>query len=225
MYDIRIENGPPVDTAHQSTRPPEHCCTRCLRAPCGPCEPAAKYLKEVFDAAQPAHCDQVPTQEMHITYEGYLRRIGYNPDGSTGYSLPWLQLDGENGHHPNDMDGDMVYDFTDVYTTEWFDQYVSKPSGMELSVTHSVVGQAVTFDATLMPYALYEEMDPQPNLVLHAAIIEETTVNNVGSNGQTEFQYVMKNGAESGVCSPLTRLSLCLCPSRIRLTASTRDYQ
>ena len=41
----------------------------------------------------------------------------------------------------------MVYDFTDVYTTEWFDQYVSKPSGMELSVTHSVVGQTVTFDA------------------------------------------------------------------------------
>ena len=30
--------------------------------------------------------------------------------------------DGENGHHPNDMDGDMVYDFTDVYTMEWFDQ-------------------------------------------------------------------------------------------------------
>ena len=22
--------------------------------------------------------------------------------------LPWLQLDGENGHHPNDMDGDGV---------------------------------------------------------------------------------------------------------------------
>lgn len=161
---------------------------------CGPCEPAAGYLKEVFDARPNQHT-VIKYQlggDPYFTYEGYLRRIGYNPDGSTGYSLPWLQLDGTNGHHPNDMDGDMVYDFTDVYTTDWFDQYVSKPSGMDLTVSHIIEGQTVTFDVTLTPYARYEEMDPQPNLVLHAAIIEETTVNNVGSNGQIEFQYVMK---------------------------------
>ena len=176
---------------------------------CGPCEPAARYLKEVFDARPNQHT-VIKYQlggDAYFTNEGYLRRIGYNPDGATGYSLPWLQLDGENGHHPNDMDGDMVYDFTDVYTTEWFDQYVSKPSGMELSVTHSVVGQTVSFDVTLVPYARYEELDPQPNLVLHAAIIEETTTNNVGSNGQTEFQYVMKKMVPNPGGTPLAPLT------------------
>ena len=175
---------------------------------CGPCEPAAGYLGEVFDARPNQHT-VIKYQlggDPYFTYEGYLRRIGYNPDGSTGYSLPWLQLDGINGHHPNDMDGDMVYDFTDVYTTQWFDQYVVKPSGMELSVSHTVVDQTVSFDIELLPYALYEDMDPQPNLVLHAAIIEETTVNNIGSNGQTEFHYVMKKMVPNQDGTPLAPL-------------------
>ena len=141
---------------------------------CGPCEPAEGYLEGVF-AERPGQHTVIKYQlggDPYFTYEGYKRRILYNPDGSTGYSLPWLQIDGSNGHHPNDMDGDQVYDFTDVYTTEWFDQYAVLPAGMELSVTHSIVEQTVSFEVTLMPYAEYESLDPQPDLILHAAIVE-----------------------------------------------------
>ena len=175
---------------------------------CGPCEPAERYLDEVF-AERPGQYTAIKYQlggDPYFTNEGYRRRILYNKDGSTGYSLPWLQLDGENGHHPNDMDGDMVYDFTDVYTTDWFDQYVAKPAGMELTVTHTIVDQTVSFDISVMPYAQYETLDPQPNLILHAAIIEGVTYNNVGSNGQTEFHQVMKKMVPNHEGTPLTDL-------------------
>ena len=175
---------------------------------CGPCEPAEGYIEGVM-AERPDQYAAIKYQlggDPYFTYEGYKRRILYNPDGSTGYSLPWLQLDGLNGHHPNDMDGDMVYDFTDVYTTEWFDQYVAVPSGMELSVTHSIIDQTVSFEVSLMPFAEFESLDPQPDLVLHVAIVEGVTYNNVGSNGQTEFHQVMKKMVPDENGTPISGL-------------------
>ncbi len=46
----------------------------------------------------------------------------------------------------------------------------------------------MTAEVTLLPGADYESEE----LVLHTAIIENTTYDNVGTNGQTEFHHVMK---------------------------------
>jgi hypothetical protein len=175
---------------------------------CGPCEPAEAYIEGVMDA-RPGQYTSIKYQlggDPYFTNEGYKRRIGYNSDGSTGYSLPWLQLDGSNGHHPNDMDGDMVYDFTDVYNSDWFDQYVAPPSGIDLHVSHSIEGQTVSLEISLSPLAEYELLETPPELILHVAVIEAVTTLNVGSNGQTEFHHVMKKMLPDHNGTPLPSL-------------------
>lgn len=158
---------------------------------CGPCNEASEFIKEVTSARPGKHTviKYHLGGDPYFTREGYRRRIAYNTDGSTGYTLPWLQLDGVNGHHPNDMDGDAVYDFTDVYTTDWFDQYQTPTSTIELSVNHTIDGQTVSFDVDMLPLA---EAYDSSSLVLRAAITEGKTTLNVGTNGQTEFYHVMK---------------------------------
>jgi len=175
---------------------------------CGPCEPAEGYIDETM-AARPGLFTSIKYQlggDPYFTHEGLARRLGYNPPGVTGYSLPWLQLDGLNAHHPNDMDGDEVYDFSDVYGVEWFDRYQSIPAGMELSVTHSIEGQTVSFTVSIYPLAEYQDLVPQPELVLHAAIVEGVTYNNIGSNGQTEFHHVMKKMVPDEDGTPISGL-------------------
>jgi len=210
LISLLASCGPPEDTG---TPVPFETERRLLHevftgSTCGPCGPAEGYIEEAM-AARPELFTAIKYQlggDPYFTQEGVKRRTGYNPPGVTGYSLPWLQLDGLHAHHPNDMDGDEVYDFSDVYGVQWFDMYQSVPAGMELSVTHSIEGQTVSFDVSLYPLAEFGKLNPQPELVLHAAIIEGVTYNNVGSNGQTEFHHVMKKMVPDQDGTPISGL-------------------
>jgi len=174
---------------------------------CGPCQPAEEYITAVMDA-RPGQFTAIKYQlggDPYYSYEALKRRTGYNPEGASGYSLPWLQLDGVNAHHPNDMDGDAVYDFTDVYNIDWFDGYQAIPADMALEVTHSIEGQTVSFEISLEPLGDFDE-EVERELVLQAAIIEAVTYNNIGSNGQTEFHHVMKKMVPDHFGTTLTGL-------------------
>jgi hypothetical protein len=150
---------------------------------CGPCEPAAKNVARVLDA-NPGKYTLLKYQlgsDPYISYEASRRRMYYLP-GESSYGIPFVHADGENGFHPNLMNEEAGYQQED------FDGFYAAPAYVEMSVTAEIVDQTVSWEIDILPL-----MDISgKRLILHTAIVEGTTYNNVGSNGQTEFHQVMK---------------------------------
>ena len=119
--------------------------------------------------------------DPYMSHESVARRMGYLP-GESSYSIPYLHADGVNELHPN------LHHDGEGYLQSDFDSFAEPLSPLEITVTHEVVDQTVNFSVWLEPV----DDVPSDDLVLHAAIIEGITYNNVGSNGQTEFHHVMK---------------------------------
>ena len=93
-----------------------------------------------------------------------------------------MHADGIHGFHPAELNDDEGYGESDL------DAFVDVGSTLLLDVSHTISGQTVDFEVS------WTALDPieGDNLVLHAAIIENMTTLNIGSNGQTEFHQVMK---------------------------------
>ena len=68
------------------------------------------------------------------------------------------------------------------------DDYISVLSFVNLSATYSIDIKTINVDVVIDPL----ESVLSNNLVLHAAIIEETTYNNAKTNGETQFEHVVK---------------------------------
>ena len=118
--------------------------------------------------------------DPYVSNEGVKRRMYYLPGKST-YDIPYVHADGVHGFHPLKANNDQGYLQSD------FQNWQSLPSKMILQVVSTRDGQSVEFDVGITPLADYAA-----GLVLHAAIFESVTYNNVGINEQTEFHYVMK---------------------------------
>lgn len=147
---------------------------------CGPCAGADELIVDVLHQNEGRYVllSYQIGSDPYVTSEGVSRRRGYLPPPSTGsYSIPWLQVDGSNGFHPVEMNDDAGYTDAD------FDSFAEVPSHLGLEIEAWVEGQTVTAHVTLKPGADH----PSEQLVLHTAIIENTTYDNVGTNGQTEW--------------------------------------
>ncbi len=156
---------------------------------CGPCVAGNTNLRNIFNA-NPNKYTCVKYQmswpgngDPYYTAEGGVRRNVYGVN-----SVPNLQVDG--GLNLN----------TSSYNQTQFNTAYAKPAFMGITGTFSVVGQTVTIHSVINPITnIYS------NGVLHVAIIENNTHNNVGGNGETSFDYVMKkmvpdaNGTNLGV--------------------------
>lgn len=150
---------------------------------CGPCEPAARNVARVLDA-NPGKYTLLKYQlgsDPYISYEASRRRMYYLP-GEENYSIPFVHADGENGFHPNLMNEEAGYQQED------FDEFYGVPAYVEMSVSAEIVDQTVSWEVDILPLVDISGT----RLILHTAIVEGTTYNNVGSNGQTEFHQVMK---------------------------------
>lgn len=149
---------------------------------CGPCLEAEANLEAVLDQ-NPGQYTVVKYHvgsDPYISHEGVYRRMYYVP-GKSSYSIPYVHADGVNGFHPNSKN--------DVgYTDADFDRYAALPAKVDLSVTHTIKGQTVSWEINYAPLVDISSDD----MVVHIAIMEGTTYNNVGTNGQTEFHQVMK---------------------------------
>ena len=71
-------------------------------------------------------------------------------------------------------------------TTQLVDDAIATPSFINLSSNYSIGGQTIDFTVDIDPLADFS------NLTLYAAIFEYITFNNYGTNGEIEFNYVMK---------------------------------
>ena len=150
---------------------------------CGPCLEADANLIEVLDQ-RPGQFTLLSYQvgsDPYMSYEGVRRRMYYLP-GESGYSIPYLHVDGHQHLHPTLGNKELGY------TIELFDEFAVPPSQLELDVSHSIDGQTLDFHITLTALGAVDS----ENLLLHTAIIEGVTYNNTGINEQTEFHHVMK---------------------------------
>lgn len=144
---------------------------------CGPCVAGNQNVASVLQGYQDNQysilkyqADFPGTGDPYYTAEVGNRMTYYNVTG-----VPDLVVDG-NEYQINSQS----------LTSQMVDNSIARPSYIDLSTNYSVGGQTVDFEVTIDPLADFT------NLTLHSAIFEYITYNNTGSNGETEFQYVMK---------------------------------
>jgi len=152
---------------------------------CSPCAPAADSLSELLHN-NPNKYTVIKYQagsDPYMTDETVSRVVSYQGGGS--YSIPYLCVDGDC-FKPNDKNGDGTYG--DYYDQTDFDQFYIAPSYLEINISDfAITEQTVSADISVLVKDTLSGI-----YKLHIAIIEKTTYNNLGSNGQIEFHYVLK---------------------------------
>ena len=156
---------------------------------CGPCFETEERLSVLWEEFpdQFTVVDYQVGSDRYITQEAIARRYYYLPEGAGSYSIPWVVTDGTNSFHPNLWHTEAGEE-ADHYNEADFESFASVPANMILDVSHTVDGQTVTIDWMLTAGVDY----PSDNLVIHVAVNEKVTTQNVGTNGLTEFHHVMK---------------------------------
>ena len=144
---------------------------------CGPCVAGNQNVASVLQGYQDNQYSILKYQvqfpgagDPYYTDEVGDRRTYYNVN-----SVPDLVVDGNEWQ-----------DNSSSLSAQIVDNSIAKPSFIDLSSTYSVGGQKVDFQVTIDPLGNFT------NLTLYAAIFEYITFNNTGTNGETEFEYVMK---------------------------------
>jgi hypothetical protein len=161
---------------------------------CAPCVTGNANMKSIF-TANPNKWVLLKYQmswpgsgDPYYTAEGGTRRTYYNVS-----SVPNLKVDG----------GFAFDDNSSSYTTTALNAAYAVPSFVDLTADLVMLaGQDLKVDVNIDP-----NIDLPASVKLFVAIVEKTTFNNVGSNGEVEFDYVMKKmlpDANGKVVGPLT---------------------
>jgi len=144
---------------------------------CGPCNPGNINTEAIF-AQNQGEYTSIKYQmnwpgagDPYFTDEGDVRKSYYGVS-----SVPNLQIDGGWNDNSNNL------------TQQIFDTYASILSYVDLTATYSLSGQTVNVNVTIDPI----ENISSNNLVVHMVIFEETTSNNAKTNGETQFEHVVK---------------------------------
>ena len=168
---------------------------------CGPCKSGNASLKSVLNSKEYDQWACVKYQmnwpssatkegDPYYTTEGYTRRYFYLVS-----SVPYLVVDGV-GYTGN----------TGSYTSGNYNTLAAIPAAATMSgeATHNdkTIGLNTTINVSTT------DLSTNPDLRFFAAIVEKRTVKNVGSNGETEFEYVFKKFMTSDNGDQLSGLSL-----------------
>jgi len=158
---------------------------------CGPCAPGNVNVSGVLQGYQNNQYSILKYQvdfpgagDPYYTDEVGNRRTYYDVTG-----VPDLVVDG------NEWQGN-----SNSLVSQTVDNSLAKLSFINLSSNYSVGGQKVDLEVTIDPLGDFT------NLTLQAAIFEYKTFNNTGSNGETEFEYVMKKMVPNALGSNLNSL-------------------
>lgn len=144
---------------------------------CPPCNPGNLNLDHVLAP----NTDKWNVIKYQVNFPGTGDPY-YTSETATRFSYygasfaPWLTVDGSFNDNANS------------YTQSTFDSYAVKPSLIAITVTQNIVGKTITVSGTVTPVQAFTTT----NLKLRIAVIETKTVQNVKTNGETEFYNVMK---------------------------------
>ena len=145
---------------------------------CPPCKAGNENLQSIFET----YPDNYTCVKYQMNFPGtgdpyYTTECG-DRSNFYGYinSIPRLQVDGGWNSNPGG------------YTEELFDSFYHINSFMELSATFKLTDKRVDVTATINPLTDFNTT----NLKLFVAVVEKATHNNVKTNGETEFYWVLK---------------------------------
>jgi len=146
---------------------------------CGPCVPANQnYETLINDPVNTGRFTGLKYQmnwpgdgDPYFTAEGAVRRGVYGIN-----AVPYMLIDGGWNQNGNSL------------TQNIMDGYQEVPSMATINAVYVVTGQTVKINISV---DAINDL-PGSSYTLHTAIIEGKTVQNVGSNGETEFFNVMK---------------------------------
>ena len=158
---------------------------------CGPCNPANVTAEALF-AQNPGKITSIKYQadfpgsgDPYYTIETGNRRAYYAIN-----SVPRMEIDGGWDQNGNNI------------TQQIIDDYGEELCLINLSSVYSVTGKTVDIDITIDPLENFNSN----NLVVHSAIIEETTYNNIKNNGETQFEHVVKKMVPSDIGTSMNSL-------------------
>ena len=142
---------------------------------CGPCVGATEHLQELFGNNSSDDFTFVAYQmnwpgSGDIYYDptgGGIRKNFYDVGG-----IPHMNVEGE-------------YYYPTSYSQSDFDSKLADSAFLEIQANWNLNGEEITVNVDLIPSFPYPE-----NHNLYVTVIENKTVGNVGTNGQTEFHNV-----------------------------------
>nr|MDB4304283.1 hypothetical protein [Desulfosarcina sp.] len=141
---------------------------------CGPCVEANETMGAVFQNNPDSTYSLVKSQmdwpgngDPYYIEDGGIRKDYYNVSG-----VPSFYVNGKN---------DNPY----MFTQSSFNQAGNKPCYVEMDLDHTFMGLDVWAYVTINPKINIEDAS------VHMAVVEGTTYNNTGSNGETEFHNVL----------------------------------
>lgn len=158
---------------------------------CGPCVAGNLNLKNVFAANQNKYTlikyqmSWPGSGDPYYTAEGGTRRSFYNVN-----SVPSLFVDG-NTFSPTS------------YNSANLNTNYNVPAGIEISATHSIIGQTVEITVNINPLQDYPVLYNRA----YIGIVENKTTGNKTTNGETEFYNVMKKMLPNAVGKSLGALT------------------
>ena len=145
---------------------------------CGPCVAGNANVASVISAYSDDEYSLLKYQmswpgagDPYYTDEGGDRRTYYNVNAVPDFVL----------------DGNVWQGNSSSLTNAQVDAVIANPAFVSLSSYHTIDGQTVDVTITVNPLG-----DFTNNLTMYSAIFEYSTFNNVGSNGETQFDKVMK---------------------------------
>jgi len=144
---------------------------------CGPCAPANVTAEALFSqnlgrfTSIKYQADFPMPGDPYYTLEGGNRRSYYAVS-----SVPRMEIDGGW-----DQNGGNI-------TQQILDDHINEVSFINLSANYLITSKTVDVDITIDPF----ENIQSNNLVVHVAVVEETTYNNIKTNGETQFEHVVK---------------------------------
>lgn len=149
---------------------------------CPPCAPGNVHLEELFDKPENEgkfvslkyQMNWPGTGDPYYTGEGGARRGFYGIN-----SVPRLELDGGFDAGPTGL------------TQEMMDEAYAVESIIELDAYYQVNEATQTVTVQVSVKAL-QDIEGSGGLFLQVAIFEKLTTGNIKSNGETEFEHVMK---------------------------------
>lgn len=190
MWATNINGNPDEDTHNDSTstniqiianstqRIPLH--EVFTSSTCGPCAAGNANLKSIFDANDGKFC--CVKYQMYYPGNGdpyYTSECGDRSNFYGGInSIPRLEVDGGWNGNPGGYD--------EVYLDSFYavPAFVNLSGHFDINVTTKKIEVYPTFTA-LSDFTT-------TNLKLFIAVVENTTYKNVGTNGESEFNWVMK---------------------------------
>jgi hypothetical protein len=144
---------------------------------CPPCNQGNKDIRAVMNESDgnwtcvKYQLDFPGAGDPYFTDEAHRRSVFYNITG-----VPTLQIDGTIDVYPGN------------FTLGMLQEAQNTPSRINLDATYRQEGKTIEVSVNIEP----TQNVLTPFLKLFVAIVENKTFKNVGTNGETEFEFVMK---------------------------------